>query len=345
MTRRRRIAVVLLVVLVGGIGGFLYRKSHEAPADRLVVYGNIDIRQVDLSFDNEGRITQMLVEEGDRVEEGQLLAALDPSRFEDAVNAAAGQLAQQREVVAKLERGSRPQEIEQAKADAAAAAATAHDAELVAQRKQKLVASDSTSQEIYDAAHATALAAQERLRAAQQALSLALEGTRKEDIAAAKAQMQVDEANLSLAQHRWRDTRLYAPEAGTVLTRILEPGAAVLPNTPAYTLAIDDPVWVRTYVSESDLGHIFPDMQAEITTDSFPGRVYHGWVGFISPTAEFTPKTVEAPDVRSALVYRLRVYVKSPDRTLRQGMPVTVSLRLVQPPASEKAHEATPPPR
>jgi multidrug resistance efflux pump len=328
MSRRKRIVGVLLLVVAGGVAGVFYRKFHGPPSNRLVLYGNVDIRQVDLSFDDDGRITRMLVEEGDRVEKGQLLATLDPARFEDAVNAARGELAQQRQVVAKLERGSRPQEIEQAKADAAAAAATAHDAALVARRKQTLVRSDSTSREIYDTAHATAQAAQERLRAAQQVLSLAVEGPRKEDIAAAKAQLHADEANLSLARHRLRDTRLYAPAAGTVLTRILEPGAAVLPNTPAYTLALDDPVWVRTYVSESDLGRVFPDMQAEITTDSFPGRVYPGWVGFISPTAEFTPKTVEAPDVRSALVYRLRVYVKNPDRTLRQGMPVTVALRL-----------------
>jgi HlyD family secretion protein len=343
MSRRKRIAVILLIVLAGGAAGFLYWKSHGPPTDRLVLYGNIDIRQVDLSFDNEGRIMQMLVEEGDRVDKGQLLATLDPTRFEDAVNVAAAQLAQQRHVVTKLERGSRPQEIAQARAEAEGAAATAHDAELVAQRRKKLTASDVTAQEEYDNTRAVALAAQERLRAAQQVLSLAVEGPRKEDIAAAKAQLQADEANLSLAQHRLRDTRLYAPEAGTVLTRILEPGAAVLPNTPAYTLALDDPVWVRTYVSESDLGRIFPDMQAEITTDSFPGRVYHGRVGFISPTAEFTPKTVEAPDVRSALVYRLRVYVTNPDRTLRQGMPVTVSLQLAPLPPSDHAHDATPP--
>ena len=333
----------ILIVLAGGAAGFLYWRSHRPPADRLVLYGNIDIRQVDLSFDNQGRIMQMLVDEGGRVEKGQLLATLDPSRFEDAVGAAEGELAQQRHVVAKLERGSRPQEIEQAKAEAAAAAATAHDAELVARRRAKLNATDVTPRRRqYDNARAVAQAARDRLRAAQQALSLAVEGPRVEDIAAAKAQLQADEADLALAQHRLRDTRLYAPEAGTVLTRILEPGAAVLPNTPAYTLALDNPVWVRTYVSETDLGRVFPNMQAEVTTDSFPGRIYHGWVGFISPTAEFTPKPVEAPDLRSALVYRLRVYVKNPDRTLRQGMPVTVALQLAQPPASGQAPDVPP---
>jgi HlyD family secretion protein len=341
MSRRARIVTLVLIVLAGA-ASVLYWKSHRPPPERLVLYGNIDIRQVDLPFDNQGRITQMLVEEGDRVEKGQLLATLDPSRFEDAVKAAEGELARQRQVVAKLERGSRPQEIEQARAEAAAAAATAHDAELVARRRAQLNATDVTSQEEYDNARALAQAARDRLRAAQQTLSLAVEGPRVEDIAAAKAQLQADEAALALAQHQLRDTRLYAPEAGTVLTRILEPGAAVLPNTPAYTVALDGPVWVRTYVSETDLGRVLPDMQAEVTTDSFPGRIYRGWVGFISPTAEFTPKPVEAPDLRSALVYRLRVYVKNPDRTLRQGMPVTVTLQLTQPPASDHARDVTP---
>jgi HlyD family secretion protein len=136
------------------------------------------------------------------------------------------------------------------------------------------VASDAASREAYDNAIAAALTAQERLRAARQALSLAVEGPRAEDVETAKAERHAAEGALSLAQHRLRDTRLYAPEAGTVLTRILEPGASVLPNTPAYTLALDDPVWVRAVVSEPDLGHVFPYMSAEITTDSFPGRAY-----------------------------------------------------------------------
>lgn len=333
MSRRRWGAIGLLVLLAGATVGLLYWRSEKRPGNRLVLYGNIDIRQVDLSFDNDGRILRMLVEEGDRVEKGQLMATLDPSRFEDAVKAAEGQLREQRAVVAKLERGSRPQEIAQARAEVAAAEAIAHDTELTARRREKLLASDSASQEAYDNARAEALAAAARLRAARQALSLAIEGPRKEDIDSAKAQLETDEANLALARHRLRDTRLYAPEAGTVLTRILEPGAAVLANTPAYTLAIDNPVWARTYVSEADLGRVFPSMRAEITTDSFPGRVYEGWVGFISPTAEFTPKTVETPALRSSLVYRLRVYVKNPDRTLRQGMPVTVTLRPGEPAA------------
>ena len=102
----------------------------------------------------------------------------------------------------------------------------------------------------------------------------------------------------------------------------------MLAQAPVYTMALLDPVWVRTYAPEPDLGKIHPGMKAQIFTDSFPGRAYDGWIGFISPVAEFTPKTVETPELRTSLVYRLRVYVHNPDNSLRQGMPVTIRLKL-----------------
>ena len=112
-----------------------------------------------------------------------------------------------------------------------------------------------------------------------------------------------------------------------ILTRIQEPGAIVAEGAPVYTLSLTAPVWVRTYVAEPDLGRIHPGMPAAVTTDSAPDKVYAGQIGFISPVAEFTPKTVETTSLRTDLVYRLRVIVDNPDNGLRQGMPVTVTLR------------------
>ncbi len=206
------------------------------------------------------------------------------------------------------------------------------------ERLEELLRADAASPQQIDDAKAAHLSAQARLHATQEDLRLAVEGPRSEDIEAARAQLLADQNALELAQHRLADAKLFAPAAGTVLTRILEPGAVVLPNTPAYTLALRDPVWVRAYFSERDLGRVFPGMKAEIKTDSFPDRTYAGWVGFISPTAEFTPKPVETPELRTSLVYRTRIYVRNPDQTLRQGMPVTVHLPLGQsPPASPAA--------
>jgi membrane fusion protein YbhG len=157
-------------------------------------------------------------------------------------------------------------------------------------------------------------------------LSLVVQGPRQEDIDKARADLRAAEGELALARRRLEDTNLFDKNKGWVLIRILEPGEVVLANSPAYTIAISDPVWVRTYVSEPDLGRIYPNMKAEVFTDSTPNRPYPGWVGFISPVAEFTPKTVQTPELRTSLVYRIRVYVNNPDNGLRQGMPVTVRL-------------------
>ena len=107
-------------------------------------------------------------------------------------------------------------------------------------------------------------------------------------------------------------------------TRARERGAIVSPGETVFTLTLSSPVWVRTYVNETDLGRVQPDMPAYVTTDSAPKKFYTGHVGFISPTAEFTPKSVETRELRTDLVYRLRIVVDNPDGALRQGMPVTV---------------------
>ena len=341
--RLKRMGAAAGVVLIAAAGAFVARRGRDATPTEIVLYGNIDVREVDVAFNESDRIAAMHVEEGDVVERGQLLAELDDARLEHAMLEANARLAAQQAVVARLEHGSRPQEIERARAEVAAEEAEVADARATHVRLAKLAKADATSQQRADDARAAYLAAQARLRAAQESLQLAVEGPRREDIEAAHAQLRADANALELARHRLADTQLYAPAAGTVLTRILEPGAVVLPNTPAYTLALADPVWVRAYLSEADLGRVFPGMNAEITSDSFPDRAHAGWVGFISPTAEFTPKPVETPELRTSLVYRTRIYVHNPDRTLRQGMPVTVRLPLGQPPAGAAAREAAAP--
>ena len=97
-----------------------------------------------------------------------------------------------------------------------------------------------------------------------------------------------------------------------------------------YTVALTNPVWVRAYVPEPKLGKIWLGMSAEVETDSYPGKQYEAWIGFISPTAEFTPKTVETTELRTRLVYQVRVYVCNPENELRLGMPATVIIPLDQ---------------
>ena len=166
---------------------------------------------------------------------------------------------------------------------------------------------------------------------AEEALALAVKGPRIEDIDEAKAMLKVDEAQLALAGEVLKDTELYAPSDGIIRNRILEPGDMATPQTPVFTLAKSNPVWVRTYAPETVLGKLTLGMSAEVSTDSHPGKNYRGWVGYISPTAEFTPKNVETPELRTRLVYQVRVYVCNPENELRLGMPGTVTIPLDQP--------------
>ncbi len=323
-----RIFIFLLLGAVSGSAAWFYwLRPPDAPASALVLYGNVDIRQVDLGFRVSGRIAEMRFEEGDPVAAGDVMAVLDGIPFEDDVRLAEAEVAAQRAMLRKFETGSRPAEIAQARALVGERRAALDNAVLTLGRQQALAGKGHASRQAYDDALAQKAEAEARLRSAQAALELALEGFRAEDIAAARANVQIAEARLARALTSFADIRITAPASGIVLSRIEEPGAIVATGAPVYTLSLVNPVWVRAYVTEPELGRVYPGMKASIATDSRPDRAYRGQVGFISPVAEFTPKTVETADLRTDLVYRLRVIVDDPDRGLRQGMPVTVTLQ------------------
>ncbi len=324
----KRIQLIFgILALAGIVAGlwFWHYRNQAASNSQLVLYGNVDIRQAQLAFNDSERITALLVQEGDRVTNGQLLATLDTRRFQANVANRAAVAA------ASLVAGNRPQDIRKSKADLEVARADAVNARLTWQRVRDLRAQSVNSPQELDNAQAALNAAEARLQAAQEAYDLMVIGPRQEDIASAKATLQADEAALALAQCELADAKLYAPARGVLQNRILEPGDMASPALPVFTLALDDPVWVRAYVAESDLGRIQPGMKAEVTTDSFPGKRYTGWIGFISPTAEFTPKSVETQDVRTKLVYEVRVFVHNPQGELRLGMPAIVTIPISQP--------------
>lgn len=297
--------------------------SDDGP---FLLYGNVDVRQVRLAFRVGGRIGDMHLEEGDQATSGDLLAALDRDTLDIQVSLAEAEVASHEANLRKYETGSRPEEIAQAQASVAELQAALDNAVSVLERRGQLLRDGHISRQAYDDALAQKTEAEARLSAAQEALDLALAGFREEDIAVARANLLAAEARLARARTDLADTALYAPAAGTILSRIQEPGAIVAAGEPVYTLSLSDPVWVRTYVAEPDLGRVHPGMPAEVITDTAPDRPYSGHIGFISPVAEFTPKTVETPDLRTDLVYRMRVIVDNPDLGLRQGMPVTVRL-------------------
>jgi HlyD family secretion protein len=327
---RPRILVATLIVVIGLVVGFAWwRNGRDSAPRELELYGNVDLRQVQLSFNNSERIAVVLVQEGDRVRQGQLLARLDTSRLEPQVAQAEAQVAAQRQVVRRLRSGSRPEEIAQARANVDSAKADAFNARQQYERIKsaaEMSAGRAVRQQDVDTAQAALQVAEAKLAVNQRALELAVIGPRKEDIAEAEARLRADEAQLALLRQQLVDAQLLAPMDAVVRTRILEPGEMVSPQKPVFSLAITDPKWVRAYVSEPDLGKVRHGMAAAVVVDSFPQRRFDGWVGFISPVAEFTPKAVQTEELRTSLVYEVRVFVKDPSDELRLGMPATVYL-------------------
>lgn len=323
--------IIILLFLVGGAGFWWHKKNEILERDdTLILYGNVEIREVDLAFNNSEHLDQIYVEEGDRVTEGQLLATLHQQRVLAEFAVAEAKVDAQNAVVSRLESGSRPEEISQARANVAAAKAKLADAKITFERTKQLLEKKVIPHQSLDDTKASLDTAQANLRVAEETLALLIKGPRQEDIEEAKAILKANEAELSLAREILNDTELYAPDDGIIRDRIHEPGDMITPQTPVFTLALTNPVWVRTYASETVLGRLFLGMTARISTDSYPGKTYQGWVGYLSPTAEFTPKNVETPDLRTRLVYQLRVYVCNPEDELHLGMPTTVTIPLNQ---------------
>jgi HlyD family secretion protein len=327
---KRAILVVTVLVVIGlaaGLAWWLNRR--DSAASEIVLYGNVDLRQVQLSFNNSERIAAVLVQEGERVRKGQFLARLDTSRLEPQVAQAEAQTAAQRQVVQRLRSGSRPEEIAQARANVDSAKADAVNARQQYERIKsaaEMSAGRAVRQQDVDSARAALQVAEAKLAVNERALDLAVIGPRKEDIAEAEAQLRANEAQLALLRQQLVDAQLLAPVDAVVRTRILEPGDMASPQKPVFSLAITDPKWVRAYVTGPNLGKIHEGMIAEVAVDSFPQRRFEGWLGFISPVAEFTPKTVQTEELRTSLVYEVRVFVKDPSDELRLGMPATVYL-------------------
>jgi HlyD family secretion protein len=325
-----RVALLAVLVLALGVGVWWWLHGRNG-RDALTLYGNVDLRQVDLAFNDSERVAEVLVKEGDRVSRGQVLARLDTGRLQPQLDQAQAMVDAQASAVERLRRGNRPEEISEARANLAQAQADAANAEAKRARAQDLwdrSQGKAMSRQDLDDAISQAKAAGAKALALQKALELQVLGPRKEDIAQAQAQLRADQAQAALLKRQVADAQLIAPTNGVVRSRVLEPGDMASPQKTALSLAIVDPKWVRAYVSEPDLGAVRQGERASVSVDAFPGRRFSGWVGFISPMAEFTPKSVQTEDLRSSLVYEIRVFVDDPGDQLRLGMPATVALPL-----------------
>jgi HlyD family secretion protein len=153
-------------------------------------------------------------------------------------------------------------------------------------------------------------------------------GTRKEQIAVDRADVQQAGDTAGISRIRVGYATLTAPFAGVITVREAELGEVVAPGTPIYTLDDLQHIWVQVYVPETNLGEVHWGQDCSVTTDTYPGKTYHGRVSFISSQAEFTPKTVQTTAERVTLVYLVKVDVDNPNLELKPGMPADVGIQI-----------------
>lgn len=321
-------AVLFLAACLLGLAAYLHHAfCQQDNQEELVLQGNVDVREVSLAFRQSDRILEMLAEEGDRVQKGQVLARLDTQELKLQLQRLNAEIAAQQSTVDKLHNGTRPEEIRQAEGNLRQAQAAAEHAAGVYQRKRDIYTSIAgISQQELDNAYHDMEAKQATMSVAEAALQEAKAGPRQEDIAGAEAGLQALRNEQLRYIYLLSQYELQAPDDGVIRSRLLEAGDMASPSKPVFKLSLPGKKWVRAYVPETELGRVYEGQQARVYIDSLPGKAIGGQVGYISGTAEFTPKNVQTEELRTSLVYEVRVYVDDADNVLRLGMPATVRI-------------------
>jgi len=383
--KKNRLIPLIIILIAGGVILYYYfLQNQRGEGTDIAVSGNIEVTTVDVSFKIPGKIERLAVEEGDEVKEGQLIASLEHrdllsqknkaeatweaaktriptlqksielqdqatlqeiSQAEAAVEASLARLQQ-------LLAGSRSQEIQSAKANLEQAQADLVKRKADMERAEQLYKNNFISAQEWDSAknaHEVAAANQKK---AEENYALVVEGPRKEEIAAARAQWEQAQAALKLAKARRIQvevlrkelltaqaqvkeaaaaievidtqigySQLNAPLSGVVLVKNTEPGEFVVPGGAVVTLGDVEKPWLKAFITEGDLGKVKLGQKVSVTTDSYPGKVYPGKITFISSEAEFTPKNVQTAKERVKLVYRIKVALENPHLELKPGMP------------------------
>jgi HlyD family secretion protein len=341
---KRLIPVLILLAAAIAAGVYLYprltRKSE--PENRLTLSGNIEAHESLVSFKVQGRIVGLPVEEGQSVEPGTLLAQLDDADYKQKVRIDEANVHVRESNLALTLAGTREQEVKASQQTVFDAQADLQEKQLDYDRAQRLFSKDEVSAQDRDLADTALKRAEATFRAAQQRYNEAVEGSRKEDIVIARANLREAHANRGLSRVNLEYTTLRAPFAGVITVRQAELGEVVVPGTLVVTLADLDHIWLRAYVAETDLGRIRWGQEATITTDTYPGKQYRGRVSFISSTAEFTPKSVQTYKERVTLVYRIKIDIDNPNHELKPGMPADAHVDLAATNSNTRQQKAEP---
>ena len=321
---------LLLIALVVACGGLLLWRVLFAPgesAQGLHVSGNIEVTDAEASFRIAGHVRERLVAEGDRVVRGAVVARLESADLVHEVALRQAEVEKARAVLAEMTAGFRPEEVAQAEAER-------ERAETEWNRDREMLAQDLIAAREAKTSRAVHEVAEARAREVRARLAMLRKGFRSEQVDQAQAQLKLAEEALALARTRLGYAELTAPLDGVVLAENAEPGEYVTAGTPVVTIGQLDPVWLRAYIGETDLGRVKLGQAADITIDTYPGKVFRGSVTFIAQDAEFTPKNVQTEKERVKLVYRVKIAIPNPAHELKPGMPADARIDTAGPAGS-----------
>jgi HlyD family secretion protein len=325
---RKKIFLILILIVVAALAIVLYMRwtEHKPPGNILMVSGNIEAHESLVGFKVQGRLDKLLVQEGQFVHKGDLLARLDQEDYRQQVRVDEATVRSREAELDLALAGTRIQEIKAAEQAVFDARADLELKKVELQRNQDLYEREGASAEARDIAETNLKRAQATYERSNQTYQELLEGTRKEQIAINRANVHTARQNLDLSRIRLDYTSLYAPKDGVITVRQAELGEVMLPGTPLVTIADIDHLWLRGYINETDLGRVRWGQSATVRTDTFPGKTYQGRVSFISSVAEFTPKSVETHKERVTLVYRIKIDLDNLNHELKPGMPADAEI-------------------
>jgi HlyD family secretion protein len=389
---RKRILIVVLVLLVAAGAYFLFSsRAGKNAKNQITVSGNIELTEVNIAFKTSGRLMERPVDEGDSVKKGQLIARLDRDqlmaqrdREAAALESAKAMLAQAETALAwqkentaadleqrkadlnsyqdrlrELKNGSRPQEIQEAKAAVDSTQSEYDRAKRDWDRAQTLYKNDDISTAQYDQYRNRWESSEALLKQSQERQSLVIAGPRTEQVDAAAAQVERARASVRMAESNGleikrreqelplrraeiarakaslalidtqiADTAVYSPIDGVVLVKAADVGEVLAAGTTVVTIGDIDHPWLRAYINQPDLGKVDYGMKVDVTTDSYPNKIYKGRVGFVASEAEFTPKQIQTQEERVKLVYRIKIDLENPQHELKSNMPADAVLHL-----------------
>lgn len=335
---KKRIIVIVFIALFVSVGLLVYWGQKNNQQKELYYSGTIETTQAKLSFQVSGRVAKVDVQEGQAVTKDQTIAELDRAEFQSRLAQAEANLERSRKAKKQLEtmldmsRKTLPSEVARAKAGAQSARDTLNNAEKNYRRFEELFEKGVVAEKERDAMKLQYEIAQSRLAESESMLNLAQGNLTKidavrQDIEVAVAQIGAANAAMNQAQIHLDYTQLKSPMDGIVTTRNIEPGETVTPGREVITISDLSRVELKIFVDETEIGKIKPGQQVDVKVDTFPDKTYKGFISFISPEGEFTPKIIQTKKERVKLVYLVKVSIDNPQFELKAGMPADAWLR------------------